>query len=356
MSLHICVLYYPDDITLLHSLFPLLKSPHRRRLSFTASPEAALQPGPCDTLVVFRLQKLVDGHDEEKLLERFRNRYRKLIIFDATADPREVRPPAIRAADLYFKKQLCADRNEYRRRVYGKRLFSDYYHRTLGIEDTNPTILEPLSESDIAKLRLSWNLGIGIFPRSRWRRSVLQRLPHAAVARALLGNPRRHLARPAVPADRRELSVSARFAPRYNKATVAHQRAHFTERVARDARFLTGTLSARDFGRELAGVAVVLSPFGWGEVCFRDFEAIMAGATLMKPSMDHIETWPDVYRAGSTYAPVDWDGTELEAVAERLLADAEERARLAIGAREVYTEAFDELSQRVDAFLEEVRG
>lgn len=356
MSADIRLLYYPDDITLLHSLFPLLRSPARRRLVFTPRVEDALRPDGIDTLIVFRLQKLIRSQTEETLLDRLRDRYRRLIVFDDTADPREVRPAAVRVADQYFKKQLCADRDEYRRTVYGKRLFSDYYHRTHGIEDRNPTILDPLSEEDIGKLRLSWNLGIGSFPRSSRRQGALRRLPYPGVARLLHPNPLRHLERPVLEAEHRDPKISARFAPRYDKATVAYQREHFSVRVGEDERFLTGTLSRRAFARELSRVAIVLSPFGWGEICFRDFEAVTAGAVLMKPSMSHIETWPDIYRDGVTYASVDWDGARLEEVAARLLADPAYRNRLAQSAREIYADAFRELSGRVERFFEEVRG
>lgn len=49
------------------------------------------------------------------------------------------------------------------------------------------------------------------------------------------------------------------------------------------------------------------SPFGWGEVCFRDFECFLAGAVLFKPSMDHLETWPNYYVPNVTYVPFAWD-------------------------------------------------
>jgi hypothetical protein len=57
---------------------------------------------------------------------------------------------------------------------------------------------------------------------------------------------------------------------------------------------------------ELLLSRVVVSPFGWGEVCFRDYEAVAAGCLLVKPSMDHVRTQPDIYRAGQTYVSVRW--------------------------------------------------
>ena len=50
----------------------------------------------------------------------------------------------------------------------------------------------------------------------------------------------------------------------------------------------------------------MLSPFGWGEICYRDFEATLGGNLLLKPNMDHIKTWPNIYTEDS-YFKLDWN-------------------------------------------------
>jgi len=40
----------------------------------------------------------------------------------------------------------------------------------------------------------------------------------------------------------------------------------------------------------------VFSPFGWGEFCFRDYEAILCGCVLFKPQMDRIAQFPDIQK------------------------------------------------------------
>ena len=37
---------------------------------------------------------------------------------------------------------------------------------------------------------------------------------------------------------------------------------------------------------------IVVSPFGFGEMCHRDFEAWGCGAVLLKPRVDHLRTLP----------------------------------------------------------------
>jgi len=43
------------------------------------------------------------------------------------------------------------------------------------------------------------------------------------------------------------------------------------------------------------GSKVSVSPWGFGEVCFRDFEALLCGCILIKPRTDFLRTYPDIY-------------------------------------------------------------
>lgn len=85
------------------------------------------------------------------------------------------------------------------------------------------------------------------------------------------------------------------------------------------------------FMAEMRRSKACFSPFGYGEVCWRDYEAIAAGAVLFKPDMGHIETMPDIFRPWETYVPVRWDFTDLEDSLRRLLAD--DHLRLSIASR-----------------------
>jgi hypothetical protein len=63
---------------------------------------------------------------------------------------------------------------------------------------------------------------------------------------------------------------------------------------------------------------ICISPFGDGEICWRDFEAIVNGAILVKPDMSYINTWPDVYKPMETYIPIKLDLSDLEEVIFRV--------------------------------------
>lgn len=101
-------------------------------------------------------------------------------------------------------------------------------------------------------------------------------------------------------------------------------------------------LDRRRYLDEMRRSRLVVSPFGWGEVCFRDFEAILSGAVLVKPSMRHLETWPDVYRPHETYVPVRWDWSDLEVACRPYLEDESARRDLAERARQALVQSFAE--------------
>jgi hypothetical protein len=90
-----------------------------------------------------------------------------------------------------------------------------------------------------------------------------------------------------------------------------------------------GKVSRSVFQAELGQSKICFSPFGFGELCWRDVEAILAGAVLLKPSMEHLECFCDIYVPGETYVPLRWDLSDLDAAVARLLANPEERRAIA---------------------------
>jgi hypothetical protein len=99
------------------------------------------------------------------------------------------------------------------------------------------------------------------------------------------------------------------------------------------------------FVAEMQKSKVCFSPFGYGEVCWRDYESVLGGAVLLKPDMSHIETDPDIFVPWETYAPVAWDFSDFRDVLHRLISDPALRNRIA-------TQAFTTLQTwlRSDAF------
>jgi len=77
---------------------------------------------------------------------------------------------------------------------------------------------------------------------------------------------------------------------------------------------LTDKLPRQQFIETLVRSKLALAPFGMGEICFRDFELMQYGVLMVKPSMDHLNTFPNPYNSEDTYVSFKRDLSNLEEV------------------------------------------
>jgi hypothetical protein len=109
-----------------------------------------------------------------------------------------------------------------------------------------------------------------------------------------------------------------------------------------------------EYYAEMRRSRICVSPFGYGEVCWRDFEAVLCGCLLVKPDMGHVRTYPNLFVSGVTYVPVRWDYADLRERCQYYLAHETERARIAAQALDVLQTAH-RAEQFVDAFASLLR-
>lgn len=351
MSYSIVVLLHPDEITLMHTVYPLLRSRRRSLFRFTTDPSQVLREHSAQALCIIRLKRLIPSSESRvQFLSRAREHFRRLVIIDNNASTGAVLSRELELCDLYYKRSLYADRSLYRTPIHSGRLFVDYYARSGRVESTHEERrLE--SETSLHKLRVLWNLGIGSYPRSSPRKAAAIWLSGNLGIRTckhVYADPRRHHG-----SEQKDNLVSARFATDFRERGVSFHRSLFESAARADHRFRTGKAPLRVYNRELRTARGVLSPFGFGEECFRDFEAVVNGAVCIKPDMSHVETWPDVYRPDETYLPCSWDATDVASVADRLFSDAKAATLIARRAREVLEAAYRELDERVESFVSE---
>lgn len=96
------------------------------------------------------------------------------------------------------------------------------------------------------------------------------------------------------------------------------------------------TVSHRQYLYDLQRSRIAISPFGWGELSFRDYEAARHHCLLIKPSVEHIATEPNIYIPYETYVPVRWDYADLEEKCRYYLEHPEETKRIVHNARQAY--------------------
>ena len=215
----------------------------------------------------------------------------KLVFLDSFA-PSDLRYAAALGplVDLYVKKHVLRDRTRYGIATAGDTNLTDWYGQRYGIAQ------EPVC-FDIPAGFLS-KLVVG---------------PSFAAAPYLLGGFAS--GRRPNPSGRRRFDLHARI----GGAGGGHT---WYERMRVEALAAVGTLggigqtptghiSHWAYLVEMAQAKICFSPFGYGEVCYRDYEAVYAGALLLKPDMNQIETDPDIFVDGQTYVSMAWDFSDL---------------------------------------------
>lgn len=362
----ITVLSLYDRISCYHSLTPFLFCAGEFEFTFTGSADFCLRRDKNEVLILMRQFIKPDVIDFD-LLGKLRARYRRIAYFHDDAGGAIPRLGVLPYVDLLYHKALFRDRSLYKRPIEGKELYSEYFRRHFGVVDP-PGNARAVARDDaeLAKLRLSWNVGVGDFPRAKFRQ-------RAGVAFARAFGPRlaklfyapgtSPLELPPLPARgpalrARSIDLHARLGMNGTPSLI-EQRKQLLDRLEQlRSRFnvATGPVAQRLYNRELLESRLVLSPFGWGEVCLRDFEAVRAGAVLVKPDMAHLETWPDIFEAGRTYLPIAWDGSDLPEVVENVLSRPAIGEDLVHRAREAYEVALRDLPRRFASAMREIAG
>lgn len=317
----ITVLFNPKKISISYTMYPFWISHFKSQFKFTTNLNWVKNNDKNNYLLMVGW---FSGQDEKgyhkKLLEQLKGKYQKISFFDDGDGSESHYLDLLPFFHKYYKKQAFLNRQGYLKEYYGKRIFTDFYHHNFGIiENPAPLYLPKISDSnDLGKIKVLWNLGFGKYPLSKHGHKIekiifdLLGVSGLSLFVSKRNNPEK-LPSPSL------FKCHARFGFKGYRPTIGFQRKLFSETVQGESNFLSGLVPLEVYNKEVKNVKAILSPFGWGEICFRDFEAVLNGAVLVKPNMDHIETWPDVFVANQTYLPVNWDGSNLITSVEELL-------------------------------------
>jgi len=283
-----------------------------------------------DLLILIR--KYHDGitSDSDIALElsKLRLNFSKIVYFDDAAAASVVRFAIFPHVDEYWRRSHLTDTNLYQKEFYGGHLYSNYYHDKFGIEDFDQAFINPVvdDKNNFKKLKLAWNIGIGVYPTNT--RSILNR--HYLMTRRFISSmtiipsikPIHMLVLNYINSMKQELvkevnlknrlrKISSRFLSTSYRNSVGFQRELLIKKTLEEDLFLSGNISKKEFTKESFRIFGMLSPYGWGEICYRDFEAAIAGSFLIKPDMSHISTWPNIYEQ-DMYHSILWDLSDID--------------------------------------------
>jgi hypothetical protein len=229
----------------------------------------------------------------------------KVILFD-TADSSGSRcfdlTPYV---DLHLKKQLRRDLNEYTINK-GAQSVRCWVPGNDNFAKSKLSYTECAPEQ-IKKLKLGWNIGMvdyRYFPMSKFYPIGTSNLLNQIYQTPKPVSP--YLSKPLVTSFRGNV---------HQDPVYSYQRRILIDTLKQidDLNIGRGRpLSKSKYYKELSRSKIVISPYGWGEICYRDFEAFIFGSVLLKPSMEHLITFPDVYIENESYISLKWDMSDLK--------------------------------------------
>jgi hypothetical protein len=212
----------------------------------------------------------------------------KLIYYDLAASPAARELKLLPLFDLYLKRQVYRDRSVY----LGKHNWSGRFRAW--DERTEGKITDFCSPDDLNKIKVAWNLGYSdLNTNNKW----LKKFGFMDLKDTQLF-----------------MDSQKRFLLTYRGKPSSNQRSVLKEYITNNNgnNCLVGDpIKRAKFLKELSSTKYVVSPFGYGEICYRDFEAVICNSILLKPSMNHIETWPNFYQENVNYIPLKWDLSNL---------------------------------------------
>jgi Glycosyl transferases group 1 len=250
----------------------------------------------------------------------------RIIYFDGDDDACIQWGSMLEHVDLYVKKQMFADLSWYSKRFTGKNNLTDYVARHFNTQFANNEIPHSgtVPEDSLCKIVLGYNIGMDSNIAALYRESkptsaedkTIDLICRAACRPDLWIYPFRG-------------PISAILDPLKKQG---YQILLPDQRV-----------SQQQYYQEMRSSRICISPFGYGELCWRDFEAILMGCMLVKPDMSHLRTQPNIFIPGETYAPVRWDLSDLREVCAFYLDNEEARASIAASAYRVLSDYISNL-------------
>jgi hypothetical protein len=278
----------------------------------------------CDVLIFhddhYRQRLPIEREDRQTAVNYLRNffkKFSKVIWFDDSCGSGWLRSYIFPLVDTYVTDAIMKDLNYYKEQHPVGIIHRDYPKEKFGIQDPKVS-KDPLDDKDISKLEVSWNRAF-----KNWHflnKPILDRFFD------LFFEKKYSIEYTPPSLVRRSKIIPYRMNYWRKKPTIEwwrEQTLHYLQKVVNKTSTFTlnppERISRRRFYKEMKKAVVTVSPFGLGEICYRDFEAFIHGSLLFKPNMDHINTYPDLYENGVTYIAHKWDFSDFEEKLEDVL-------------------------------------
>ena len=257
----------------------------------------------------------------------------------------------------YIKKQFYKDKKTYFKKLRGGRFYTDHYIKKYSLKDTEEYDQELLDNSHFSKLILGWNLGVAFF----FDYINFSKLDYffELIKFKYLNQKNFKMKLPFYQNwndDNNKNDFFSLMNTNFYRISVGYQRTKLKE-ILRDLenknKIVEGRLNKKKYYQVLRNSKVSVGAYGWGEVCYREFEATICGTAFMTADMSNIETWPNIYHDGETYLSYDLDFKKLNHKLETLINDVNLRKKLVNNSRDILKDCHSSIGK--DYFLKKIQ-
>lgn len=279
-------------------------------------------------------------------LKNINNKNSNLIWFDMRDSAGTTQFEVMPYIKKYVKKQIYKDINLYKSDLYGGRFYTNYYSKNNGIKDKIHYKQNNLKNEFSKKLVIGWNIGVAKF----FNYLDFNRLSYYVELF------KSHL-------NLEDYTKTLKFQKLYpfksndiffhmnknfSRNTVGYQRKKIFEILKKEYpdKISNSRLSKKNYYKKLINSKVCVSAYGWGEVCFRDFEAVYCNTPFLTASMENISTWPNIYCDNETYVPYSLNFSDLNDRIKELLRDKDKREKITTNAQSVLIDSFGTNGQK----------
>ena len=272
-------------------------------------------------------------------LNIFQKKNKNLIWFDLTDSAGTTQFEVLPHVKKYIKGQLYKDKELYRKNFFRNRYFSDYYQKKFKIEDDIKFNFCKLELNYEQKVLLGWNLGVGnffdIINFSNFKKIIcLSKMVFLKNKKKLydysLRNRKIH---------DKKFDNFFRLNNRKNneKKSIHYQRQYVGNFLSQryDLEVFKNKMNHKKYLINLMNSKISVGCFGWGEICYREFEATRMGTAFVYPNLQYIETWPNIFVDGKTYKSYELDFSNLQDAIEFLLDNKNSRDEMVYNSQEI---------------------
>jgi hypothetical protein len=223
----------------------------------------------------------------------------------------------IASVDCYLNRQILKDKTlyskEHRRHYFRDKVFQEHSFKN---QESYPLVA--YNEEEIKKIGIYWNLGL-----IDWKTQTTNKLKRYYYI--YKRNSEFKNFEIGTELNKRNLDISFRgnLFKGVHDVSRFHRLKSYRVYKKMSSKYKCpsdGIIPHVEYMKEMNDSKVCISPFGWGEVCYRDFEAFQAGTLLFKPKMDHLQTFPNFYKPENMVF-YNWDASDLEEKIELVLSN-----------------------------------